>query len=389
MTRAAQVPATSLAGSAGVNSLCWPAAKEHRADSALPNADWRTHAADGRPICCLSVDFEDFLHDLQRALGVSRPRQAPDSLWKAYVGIEEFARRHLHGGRVTFFTTGQVAREYPDIVRQIASDGHEIACHYYEHEQIWHQTRATFRENLKRAVEQLATISGQTVKGFRAPDFSIDRRCEEWAYEELSQFFVYDSSYVTRDRQAPSGGPPSFRFADRVLFEAPIFAQQALPGLEIRVIGGSFLRLLPLQVVRRLLRRAHAKGFLPHVYVHPYDLLHDYEQWSTGSDLAELTQRARIYWCLRQHQWHSIGNRSVFRKLKCIYQEFAHPGTLASLFEEYANAPNAAESSGGRSRADPIPPIAAGTYSHRSGGSTGRMMQLGRVETASLPRGMP
>jgi hypothetical protein len=312
-------------------------------------------ADDSRTPCCFSVDFEDYAHDFQRALGISRPRHAPHSLWKAYERIERFAQRRLAGGRLTFFTTGQVARDHPDIVRRIASDGNEVACHYYEHDQIWHQDRNTLRRNLHLAVEHLCNASGQVIKGFRAPDFSIDDRCANWAYEELSRLFMYDSSLVAEWPLGSAADPHAFRFPGSHLFEFPILRRRLAPGVAVRVMGGTYLRVLPIATIMRLLREVWTAGYLPHVYLHPYDVLDGYEQWSSFAELAELPLQSRCYWWARQHQWHTIGNRSALRKLATIYSEFRHTGPMASLlsFEE---------DRGGKTRRPVAPPSDANVH---------------------------
>jgi hypothetical protein len=298
-------------------------------------------SVDGKPPCCLSVDFEDYAHDFQRTLGVSRPRHTPRSLWKAYELIERFAQERLAGTRLTFFTTGQVARDHPDIVRRIATDGHEVACHYYEHDRIWQQARYTVRHNLGLAVEHLGNASGQLIRGFRAPDFSIDDRCASWAYEEISRLFVYDSSFVAEHPPSSAAHPHAFRLSGSGLFEFPILRRHLAPGIAVRVMGGTYLRVLPIAVIMRLLREAWSAGYLPHVYVHPYDLLDEYEQWSSFADLAELRPHSRCYWWFRQHQWHSVGNRGALRKLARIYSEFRPTGPMASLlgFEQHRSVP--------------------------------------------------
>lgn len=297
-------------------------------------------AGDGRnrPLCCLSIDFEDYTHDFQRSIGVSRPRRAPASLVKAYDVIQHFASSCLGGARLTFFTTGQVARDYPEIVRKIAADGHEIACHSYEHDQIWHQDRQQLRRSLELAVEHLTRAAGQVIRGFRAPDFSIDERCADWAYEELSRYFIYDSSKVSAHHIGRPQCPEVMHFPDSDLFEFVICSRRLTPGMTVRVTGGTYMRLLPIGVILQLLREASANGFLPQVYLHPYDILHEYEQWTPYADLRELEPASRAYWWVRQHQWHSIGNRGVMAKLKRIYAEFTHPGPLASLIPPSARA---------------------------------------------------
>ncbi len=288
-------------------------------------------AHDGRKYCCFSIDFEDYAHDYQRTLGIGAPRKTPAALRKAYAMIDRFAHESLDGARLTFFTTGQVARDDPDIVRRIAGDGHEIACHSYEHDQIWHQDRLTFRRDIERAVTILGDISGQTIKGFRAPDFSIDARCADWAYDELSRVFLYDSSVVSDCHDGAPGRPSLMRFQGSHLHELALYRHHIAPGVAIRVMGGTYMRLLPTDAILSLLREAWRRGFIPQVYLHPYDLLSEYEQWSRYRDLADLPQPHRVYRWARQVQWHTIGNRGLIDKLTRVYGEFAHPGPIASL----------------------------------------------------------
>ncbi|MFP3921278.1 MAG: polysaccharide deacetylase family protein [Dichotomicrobium sp.] len=307
-------------------------------------SDWKRSSAQTHPSalhragvarkpCYFTVDFEDFLHDFQRARGVRAPRRGPEALSAAYDLIEDFARVRLSGERLTFFVTGQVARDYPDIVRRIAADGHEIGCHYYEHDPIHDHDPPTFRRNLERAVDVIAAASGQPVRGFRAPDFSIDASCAGWAYEVLSEVFEYDSSHVSAHHDGAAHRPDLRRFAGSELHEFAIYQRRLAPGLRVRVVGGTYLRFLPARLILSLLDEAWAKGFVPQVYLHPYDLLGNYEQWSSYADLADLPQPARLYWWARQHQWHSIGNRGVLRKLGRIYDRFEHPGPLGAALD--------------------------------------------------------
>lgn len=302
-------------------------------NEAGPPTSCARRRADRRPPCYLSIDLEDFAHDYQRSLGASKPRHDPASLVRACARLEAFSQMHLGGGRLTFFTTGQVARDYPEIVRLLADNGHEIACHYYEHDQIWHETPARFRRNLEMATTYLAGASGQRIRGFRAPDFSIDERCASWAYQELARIFDYDSSHTAQQHDGMPATPLEMNLVTGRLREVDIYRHALLPGLDVRVIGGTYMRLLPISVILRLLDRACERGFVPQVYLHPYDLLDDHMQWSRYSELSHLQVHRRIYRWARQVQWHSIGNSGIWSKLEQIYAHYVHPGPLASLVD--------------------------------------------------------
>ena len=87
----------------------------------------------------LSIDFEDFHHDLKRSLGlVKSVRLRTKELWGKYEKINNFLKKYGEGeGKfATFFCTGILGKKEPNLISQIASDGHEIACHYFFHEKF-------------------------------------------------------------------------------------------------------------------------------------------------------------------------------------------------------------------------------------------------------------
>src|SRR5271166_2363060 len=71
--------------------------------------------------------------------------------------------------RATFFVLGWVAQKYPQVVRAVADSGHEIACHSMWHRLVYRLTPAEFHEDTREAKEILEDISGQRVRGYRAP----------------------------------------------------------------------------------------------------------------------------------------------------------------------------------------------------------------------------
>jgi peptidoglycan/xylan/chitin deacetylase (PgdA/CDA1 family) len=72
------------------------------------------------------------------------------------------------GARATFFVEGRNAELYPDALRELVADGHEIGCHGWCHE-VWGDLAAGAEARLlERAREALAAI-GVPVHGFRPP----------------------------------------------------------------------------------------------------------------------------------------------------------------------------------------------------------------------------
>lgn len=114
----------------------------------------------------LSFDIEDWFHEIWRAGNV----------------------------KATFFFLGWVAERCPQLVREVVSDGHEIASHGYGHELLYEMTPASFREDLRRSKGLLEEMTGTPILGYRAPGFSITPR-SMWALDVLrDEGFLYDSS---------------------------------------------------------------------------------------------------------------------------------------------------------------------------------------------------
>ena len=89
-----------------------------------------------------------------------------------------------HQTKATFFTLGWVAERYPDMVRRIVHEGHELASHGYGHQRASDLTEAELFEDVHRAKGILEDIGGQAVLGYRAPSFSIGHG-NLWALDTL------------------------------------------------------------------------------------------------------------------------------------------------------------------------------------------------------------
>ena len=51
--------------------------------------------------------------------------------------------------KATFFVVGEIAEKYPETIKLIEEEGHEIAFHGWEHEPLWRLTPEQFRKNIK------------------------------------------------------------------------------------------------------------------------------------------------------------------------------------------------------------------------------------------------
>ncbi len=177
------------------------------------------------------------------------------------------------GTRATFFILGAAAEGAPDLVREIAHRGHEIATHGYGHEFVYDLDPEGFRADLQRSLEVLAGIVSDPVYGYRAPYFSITRD-SLWAFEVLLECGIrYDASVfpVHNHRYGISDAP---RFVHEVrpgLLEVPPSTWR-VAGRNLPVAGGAYFRLFPYTLTRLGLRRSHAEGEPAVFYLHPWEL---------------------------------------------------------------------------------------------------------------------
>ena len=181
-----------------------------------------------------------------------------------------------HGLRATFFILGEIAAEYPSLVRQIASGGHEIGVHGYNHDQIFKLTPERAREDIHRARDLMEQVSGQPVYGFRAPAFSVSEQTR-WVLDIIAELgFRYDSSIIPV-RTKRYGWPGFERGIHRMelpggnsLIEVPLSVDRVL-GRTLPACGGGYLRYFPYALTRRSFRRIRMDRPVI-VYLHPYEL---------------------------------------------------------------------------------------------------------------------
>jgi polysaccharide deacetylase family protein (PEP-CTERM system associated) len=182
------------------------------------------------------------------------------------------------GVRGTFFILGWVAERYPQLVRDIAACGHEIACHGFSHRLVYEQSPEEFYEETRRAKNLLEDISGSAVHGYRAASYSIVRK-SLWALDILADLgFVYDSSIfpVRHDRY---GIPDAERVPHRMstpkgksIVEWPLATARIL-GMRLPVAGGGYFRLLPYRLSRWGLASINRREMRPFIfYLHPWEI---------------------------------------------------------------------------------------------------------------------
>jgi polysaccharide deacetylase family protein (PEP-CTERM system associated) len=177
--------------------------------------------------------------------------------------------------KATFFVLGYVARVYPNLVREIASRGHEIALHGFYHYRVNTLTPFEFKQDVLRGLEAITDAADIPILGYRAPMFSINGN-SDWALEILSENrFRYDSSYFPV-RTPWYGNPNSPRqphkpIKNSDLIEFPLTTLRMF-GINWPLAGGFYLRVLPYWLFKHGLEKVRSEGIPTIVYIHPWDL---------------------------------------------------------------------------------------------------------------------
>jgi polysaccharide deacetylase family protein (PEP-CTERM system associated) len=279
----------------------------------------------------LSVDLEEWFQVANFAKRIER------SDWDLLPSrVRDATRRLLDaadatGNRATFFVLGWVAERHPDLLREIARRGHEIACHGYGHELVYEIGPERFRADLRRARAAIEQAIGAPVRGYRAPSYSITQ-ASLWALPILvEEGFAYDSSifpirhhrygipgFARRPVRLELGGGLAIR-------EFPLTTLAAGPWT-LPLAGGAYLRFLPPALFRWGLARLIEAGEPTVLYVHPWEI--DPEQ-----------PRQAVPWLVRLNHYHNL-HRTEARLRQLLERfRFAPLGEVLGRLEDQGRLP--------------------------------------------------
>ena len=187
--------------------------------------------------------------------------------------------------KATFFCVGELAIQFPEVVKCIAQQGHEIGSHSNRHLWVTKMNRQEFSEDTRRAVQSLEDLTGRKVKSFRAPAFSIGQD-NAWAFEVLAENGIErDCSIFPASRDF--GGFPQFESSIPSIVKSNHYSLKEFPispakvlGKSLPFSGGGYFRLIPLFLQKHFIEQMNYIMF----YFHINDLI---EQKTTFMSKAE------------------------------------------------------------------------------------------------------
>ena len=190
----------------------------------------------------------------------------------------------------TFFILGWLAEKYPDLVRQIHNRGHEIASHGYYHHLCGRESRENLKKDLAKSRKILEDTTGSSVKGYRAPSFSVDNEILSIIRDSG---YLYDSSYNSFAMHGRYGHVclPEDRKTGIAVKMADDFYELPVSNLKMgkHILpwgGGGYFRLIPFPVFRQGIRHIlrHENAYL--FYMHP---------WEIDPDQPRVKQASRFF----------------------------------------------------------------------------------------------
>ena len=226
--------------------------------------------------------------------------------------------------RATFFVLGWIAERRPDLIAEVARQGHEIASYGFDHRDVRQLTREEFRDDLRRSRAVLEIAAGRRVVGYRIPQ-GLRSSSDYWVLDVLAEEgYIYDSSVVpflrARTRGLRSRYPYLHQTADQqTLWEFP-YSSLSIAGHLLPISGGNYIRQIPHSLLKHAVSRWKRNGGAPYMlYFHVWELDPDQPRISAASMLARTRHYRKLdkmNWVLREYfQQYRFG--SIAEYLKC------------------------------------------------------------------------
>ena len=179
------------------------------------------------------------------------------------------------GVKSTFFFTARFAKLSPRSVLLVKKCGHEVACHGYGHDMTINLSDEELKTDISRAKSVLEDITKDKIKGYRAPNFSVNDRLINVL---LELGFIYDSSlnpfklnprYGSLNFKTDSSKKDIIRLLNG-MYEIPISTSKIF-GFNWPIGGGAYFRILPLWIFKKLTSNKFKYDNTHNFYLHPWE----------------------------------------------------------------------------------------------------------------------
>ncbi len=275
---------TSVAASA-LTSGSGPQPVSATSHTPTPHVSRQTHV--------LTVALEDYYHAAS-----FRPWIRQETWYRFENRLAESTRRALDlldrcDARATFFVSRWSAQSAPDLVREVSSRGHEIACRGDYGKSPRELGPERFREHAIQCREQVEQVLGRRVLGFRLAGDRLTPG-ELWVLDVLAECgYLYDSSIgpalgTNATKVLRSYHRRKARLSHRLFHEVPI-SSLAVFGVEVPIADGGSLRHFPGALMRNVVKLWHRHRSEPYVmYFRTWELDPEQPRISAGPRAARI-----------------------------------------------------------------------------------------------------
>ncbi len=267
----------------------------------------------------LTVDVEDYFHVsafekvIDRADWVNLEQRVEASTYRL---LELFSERDA---KCTFFTLGWVAERYPNLIKTIVEQGHELASHGFAHQRATLMTPDEFREDVSKSKRILEDAAGQAILGYRAPSFSFNDT-NIWVYDILKELgFEYSSSTypIKHDLYGVPEWPRFIYERPEGIIEIPVPTTRK-NGSNTGIGGGGYFRLYPYWLSKRRINNYLTTEKQPYsFYFHPWEIDPEQPRIAGASIKSKLRHylnlsrmEGKVVQLLEDYQWDTM--KSVY-----------------------------------------------------------------------------
>jgi len=128
----------------------------------------------------------------------------PSNVWTPQV-LDDLRRA---GVKATFFMIGEHVKQYPQIAKMVAAEGHEIGNHTYKHNVLLYYKMDELKDDIEKTEGIIKEATGQTTHYFRPPKAWVTnqekRKIKEMGYEIIlwslnsKDWVNFDDKYIVR-----------------------------------------------------------------------------------------------------------------------------------------------------------------------------------------------
>lgn len=213
-----------------------------------------------------TIDLEDWFH-------INDSTWVPVEQWPLLENrvikntdiILSFLKKHKI--KASFFVLGWIAEQYPDLIKQIVKNGHDIGYHSYYHRIPKFQSKNDFETDLVKGIELLEKITKKEIEYYRAPNFSLKNK---WMLDCLVAHGIKVSSSIKNPMRHNKKDLPSEPFiltrGGKSIIELPLITKNLL-FVKFAYSGSGYFRILPYYLIKQLFKNVSYSM----LYFHPND----------------------------------------------------------------------------------------------------------------------